>query len=101
MFIAHSEAADEVVVSLAESLTVETLPERGTTRWVARRKAEVVAAIERDLISVPEACDRYELSLEELVTWQRAVEREGMQGLRASRLEIRDRHERSDRRQPA
>ena len=38
----------QVIGPLGESLTVETLPPPGTTRWVVRRKAEVVAAVNVD-----------------------------------------------------
>lgn len=73
----------------------DTLPPRNTTRWVARRKAEVVAAVENGVLSVSDACERYNLTLEELASWQRAIEREGMAGLRATRVQhYRQIHER-------
>ncbi|VWX50513.1 hypothetical protein NOVOSPHI9U_290042 [Novosphingobium sp. 9U] len=69
---------------------------------MARRKAEVVAAVEGGLLSASEACRRYELSLEELVSWQRAVERDGLSGLRATKLQQnRLKHERLNRRELA
>jgi hypothetical protein len=54
---------------------------------VALRKAEVVAGVRGGLISMDEACDRYNLSFEELASWQRAIERSGMAGLRATRVQ--------------
>ena len=51
-----------------------------TTRWVVRRKAEVVSAVNGGLLTVDEACERYGLSLEEFAGWQRAVDRSGMPG---------------------
>ena len=39
-------------------LTVADLPAPGT-RWVVRRKAEVVAAVRGGLLSLEEACSRY------------------------------------------
>ena len=69
-----------------------------TSRWVVRRKAEVVAAVNGGLLTVTEACDRYNLTLEELASWQRAIEREGMAGLRATRVQhYRQVHERRSR----
>lgn len=68
-------------------LTVDDLPSPGTTRWVARRKAEVVVAVRGGLISLEDACRRYTLSVEEFLSWQRAVDRHGMAGLRATRLQ--------------
>lgn len=84
---------------LGENLTRESLPPANTSRWVVRRKAEVVAAIEGGLLTIAEACDRYNLTLEELASWQRAVEREGTAGLRATRVQhYRQIHERQSRR---
>ena len=77
----------QVIGPLGEPLTIESLPPPDTTRWVVRRKAEVVAAVKGGLLSVDEACDRYSLSVEEFATWQRAVERSGMPGLRVTRIQ--------------
>ncbi len=73
---------------LGERMTRADLPPRNTMRWIARRKAEVVAAVNGGLLSIPEACERYDLTLEEFASWQRAVEREGLPGLRISRAQF-------------
>ena len=62
------------------------LPPANTNRWVARRKAAVVAALSSGVITMEEVCRRYALSEEELLTWQRAFEAHGLPGLRATRL---------------
>ena len=67
---------------------VADLPHPNTKRWVARRKAMVVNGVLRGAISLEEACRRYELSVEELRTWQRAIETHGVPGLRATRFQI-------------
>ncbi len=86
-----------VIGPLGEPLTFESLPSVGTTRWVVRRKAEVVAAVAGGLLTVDEACDRYSISLEEFTGWQRSVDRSGMPGLRVTRLKhYRSMYERSD-----
>ena len=72
---------------LGEPLTLDTLPPQSTSRWVVRRKAEVVAAVNGGLLSVDEACERYRLTLEEFASWQRAVDRSGMPGLRVTRIQ--------------
>lgn len=77
----------QVIGPLGESLTLDTLPPPNTTRWVVRRKAEVVAAVNGGLLSVDEACERYSLSVEEFAAWQRAVDRSGMPGLRVTRIQ--------------
>jgi hypothetical protein len=73
-----------VIGPLGEALTLESLPSPTTLRWVVRRKAEVVAAVNGGLLTVDEACARYDLTVEEFVSWQRAVERSGLPGLRVT-----------------
>src|SRR3546814_3461141 len=77
----------QVIGPLGEPLTLDTLPPRSTTRWVVRRKAEVVSAVNGGLLNVDEACERYGLTLEEFAGWQRAVDRSGMPGLRVTRIQ--------------
>lgn len=84
-----------VIGPLGEPLTMETLPAPDTRRWVVRRKAEVVAAVNGGLLTIDEVCERYGLTLEEFAGWQRAVDRSGMQGLRVTRTQhYRDLYER-------
>jgi transposase-like protein len=59
------------------------LPLPDTRRWVARRKAAVVAAVSSGMLTVEEACRRYRMSEEEFFAWQRAFEKDGILGLRA------------------
>lgn len=66
---------------------LDDLPAPDTTRWVMRRKAEVVSAVRGGLLTAEEACERWSLSLEELESWQRLVDRYGVRGLRATRLQ--------------
>jgi hypothetical protein len=75
-----------VIGPLGDYLTIETLPSPETIRWVARRKAEVVAAVKGGLLSIEEACERYDLSLDEFMFWQRTVERSGMRRLRVKMI---------------
>jgi hypothetical protein len=58
-----------------------------TGRWVIRRKAEVVAAVRGGLITLEEALERYSLTNDEFLSWQRSIERHGMAGLRTTRLQ--------------
>lgn len=58
------------------------LPPRDTTRWVASRKAQVVAAVASGQITIEEAMARYRLSLEEFAAWERALTRGGVKALR-------------------
>ena len=76
-----------VIGPLGEMLTLNALPPANHTRWVIRRKAEVVAAVNGGILTIDEACDRYSLTVEEFVSWQRAVDRSGIQGLRVTRFQ--------------
>ncbi len=78
---------EQVIGPLGEPLTLASWPAPTTTRWVVRRKAEVVSAVSGGLLSVDDACNRYGLTLEEFAGWQRAVERSGMPGLRVTRIQ--------------
>ena len=68
-------------------MTLDDLPPPDTKRWVVRRKAEVVAGVRAGLISIEEACERYSLSMEEFLSWQRTIENHGIRGLRTTRLQ--------------
>jgi len=45
------------------------------------------ANVNGGLLTVDEACEHYNLTLEEFAAWQRAVDRSGMPGLRITRLQ--------------
>jgi hypothetical protein len=66
---------------------LQTSQRQGTTRWVIRRKAEVIAAVRGGLLSLEEACSRYMLTIEEFLAWQRSIDRYGPTGLRATRFQ--------------
>ncbi len=68
-------------------LTLADLPSTETKRWVIRRKAEVVVAVRGGLLSLEDACSRYKLTVEEFLGWQRAIDRHGLAGLRATRVQ--------------
>jgi hypothetical protein len=68
-------------------LTIADLPPVTTKRWVIRRKAEVVAAVRGGLLSLEDACTRYKLTVDEFLSWQRSIDRHGLQGLRATRIQ--------------
>ena len=63
------------------------LPDPNTKRWVVRRKAAVVAAVRSGGITLEEACRVYQLSKEELLSWDRAFELHGLAGLRVTRIQ--------------
>jgi hypothetical protein len=66
---------------------MDELPPPNTKRWVVRRKAAVVAAVQGGKITLEEALRRYQLTEEEFRGWQRAYDTHGLPGLRATRLQ--------------
>ena len=49
----------QVIGPLGEPLTLKDLPSPSTKRWVVRRKAEVVAAVNGGLLTIDEVLERY------------------------------------------
>ncbi len=76
-----------VIGPAGKPLSIEDLPSPNTKRWVSRRKAEVVTAVRSGLLSLEDACARYNISIEEFLSWQRLIESHGVPGLRATRLQ--------------
>ena len=68
-------------------MTLDNLPAPNTKRWVIRRKAQVVVAVRSGVLSLNDACSRYNLSIEEFLSWQRLIDRHGIGGLRATRIQ--------------
>jgi Protein of unknown function (DUF1153) len=92
-----SERPEYVIGPVGEVLTLDALPAHNA-RWTPRRKAEVVAAVHGGLLTFEEACEHYSLQMQELIGWQRAVQRSGIPGLRVTQSQrYRDRYERQDR----
>src|SRR4051794_35450207 len=57
-------------------------------RWTTRRKAMVVEAVRGGQLTLQEACKRYQLSVDEFLSWECAIERHGVPGLRTTRVQI-------------
>jgi hypothetical protein len=77
---------DYIIGPDGRTLTLADLPPPDTTRWVVRRKAEVVAAVREGLLTREEALRRYGLSSEELDAWEQSVSKHGVSGLRTTRI---------------
>ena len=78
----HANGRKTVQASLAD------LPSPETRRWVSSRKARVVAAVRTGLLSLADACRRYDLTVEEFLSWQRLIDAHGPAGLRSTRLQV-------------
>ena len=55
---------------------------------MARRKAVIVNAVRTGVISLKELRRRYELSVEEFLAWEHAIDTHGVPSLRVTRLQI-------------
>lgn len=66
---------------------MDELPPPDVKRWTIRRKAAVVTAVARDVLTREEACRRYRLTEEEFASWERAYQTHGLPGLRSTRIQ--------------
>lgn len=76
----------QVIGPLGKQMSLDDLPAPTTKRWVIRRKAEVVAGVRGGLLSLEDACRRYNLTVDEFRSWQRLLESHGVQGLRTTKI---------------
>jgi hypothetical protein len=83
----NSKGEKYVIGPTGAPLTLSDLPPGDTERWVIRRKAEVVAAVRGGLLSLDEACERYRLTNEEFLGWQKSIDQHGLAGLRTTRIQ--------------
>src|SRR3954467_1266001 len=87
MMMTSPVLARRVLAPDGSVLTLADLPQPDAQRWVASRKAIVVAAVRGGLLSMSDACARYRLTTEEFLSWQTQVDRNGLQGLRTTRIQ--------------
>jgi Protein of unknown function (DUF1153) len=73
--------------SPVETLLKEGLPPPNTRRWVVRRKAAVVMAVNTGIITIEQACQIYQLTEEEFLSWKHTFETHGFAGLRTTRIQ--------------
>jgi len=81
-----TKTVEYVVGPDGERMTRADLPPPAIWRWVPRRKARVVAAVEGGLISWEEACSRYAISHEEFEDWKSGLSRYGLRGLCVTKI---------------
>ena len=72
--------------SIAQALTISDLPSPDS-RWVARRKAQVVHAIRYGGVSREEVLERYGMTERELRLWEDGVEQSGLKGLMVTKAQ--------------
>ncbi|MDS9468397.1 DUF1153 domain-containing protein [Paracoccus sp. MBLB3053] len=86
MFLKKSSGPRTAVLQDGTIISLADLPV-SVTRWVASRKALVVAAVEHGLLTRDEAIARYGLSIEEFESWVQSFDRHGMDALKITQLQ--------------
>jgi hypothetical protein len=56
---------------MGQRLNNPDLPPTDVWYWTAQRKVAVILAVRNKVITVRDACERYDLSAEELAEWER------------------------------
>ncbi len=87
MYLKRVDGPRQVTLPDGRILSRADLPPGDTRRWVASRKAVVVAAVGGGLISREDALKRYSLSEEEFDCWCRAVAEHGISGLKVTAIQ--------------
>jgi transposase len=64
------------------------LPLENIRRRTVRRKAAIVDAVNAGEVTREEICSRYQVSIEEFLSWQHNYENHGLAGLRSTRMQI-------------
>lgn len=86
MFLRKTNGPRTAILGDGTILTLADLPPVDT-RWVASRKAVVVAAVQHGLLPRDEAISRYGLTEEEFDAWVQAVARHGRNALKITQLQ--------------
>ena len=66
---------------LGSVLTRGDLPPPNAKRWLPPRKAIIVCAVRGGLITLEELVDRYGITQEEFLSWERLLDEHGLSGL--------------------
>ena len=65
----------------------QDLPATDTRRWVWRKKAMLVAAVDGGLLSLESACERYRLTVDEFVSWKSDCSAHGYEALKIKSIQ--------------
>ena len=86
MYLKKIDGPRSVTLPDGSIMTRADLPPKGTTRWVASRKARVVTGVFSGLISREVALDTYALTSQEFAEWESAVASFGVAALKTTTL---------------
>lgn len=82
-----SAQSAETKIARFDGADLSHLPPADTKRWVVSRKAIVVDAVRKGLVTLPDVCAHYSLSEEEIRSWMKLSEKGGSRALRVTRLQ--------------
>jgi hypothetical protein len=57
-------------------------------RWTGRRRATVIDAVRGGWVPIEEACQLYNISVDEFLAWERDIDHTGVPGVRTIRYQI-------------
>ncbi len=77
-------SASIVSGTAGKSVTIDNLPPNNIKRWTFLPKSQVVLAVRRGLITREHACERYCISSEEFLSWDRTINKHGLRGLQTT-----------------
>ena len=83
----QSRKAEDARAARRREMLRNALPPSDTKRWVASRKAAVVAAVNGGALEEDDARRIYGLSAEELDSWRETLDQHGVNGLRTTRVQ--------------
>jgi hypothetical protein len=69
------------------AMSIHDLPSPQTHRWVTSRKALVVAGVRGGIVSIEYICNRYQITINEYVSWHWLIESYGFASLRTTRTQ--------------
>ncbi|PIE16730.1 MAG: hypothetical protein CSA68_01420 [Rhodobacterales bacterium] len=87
MYLKKIDGPRSVTLPDGSVMTRADLPAPDTRRWVASRKFAIVKAVSAGLIPLKEVLELYNLSEEELQSWQSAAEKHGINALKTTSLQ--------------
>jgi Protein of unknown function (DUF1153) len=87
MFLKKVDGPRSVTLPDGSIMTRADLPPARTRRWVASRKAAVVAAVTHGLMTRDAALATYDLTEDEFASWESAMRLHGREGLRTTALQ--------------
>ncbi len=80
----QSRRPKQVPGPLGSVFKMDDLLSPNAKRWLPPRKATIVCAVRDGLITLEELVDRYGITHEEFLSWERLLDEHGLPGLRTT-----------------